>query len=211
MKYDITFNKKQIRSFKLSSVFVLFAALTFAASLFSCESTSQEVQKENTTFVNTKYIGNNLYTTMLFSKITSVTASDINGNRKFDISLDDSFYNPETSLLEITLPQDILKNRSNYIFKITGVPLFPAEFILTDAVYSYRKPGIFVNGKKAVEGKDYSLNTKTNHLKFNIPLDADKDSYFLIWFSQGGTNVMSNNDEKFKADYDKLVHAWIGY
>lgn len=196
----------------LKTVLITIAALTSLAAsslLFSCNSTNQESPQENTTTVNTKiFKDGNLYTTTVFEKITSLKACHLKTGERFDISLDSISYNPSTTKLSFTMPKDIPYKKTDLVFMIIGVPVFPAELILNDAVYKRAMPGVFVNGKKAVEGKDYTLDVKTNHLKFLIPVDADKDSYSIIWLHAGGVNNLSNLTSKYEKEYSQLEKDW---
>lgn len=194
------------------STFIFISTLALVATFTSCETTEAEPvagTKEETTFINTKVNADSkLYTTIVFSKINSVTATNIYNSKKQEISAEDCKYNSATS--ELKIPSTAVSGRADdYIFHIVGVPLFPAEFILANGIYSKTKPAIFINGKIAEEGKDYNFNPKTNHLAFVIPLDADKDSYYFIWTTPYGRNSLSNNTDKFASQYNLLERQWI--
>ncbi len=194
------------------STFIFISALALVATFTSCETTEAEPVaevKEETTFINTKVNADSkLYTTIVFSKINSVTATNIYNSKKQEISAEDCKYNTASS--ELKSPSRAVSGRADdYIFHIVGVPLFPAEFILANGIYSKTKPAIFINGKIAEEGKDYNFNPKTNHLAFIIPLDADKDSYYFIWTTPYGRSSLSNNTDKFASQYNLLERQWI--
>lgn len=200
-------NHKSFSS-KLISTFIIIAAAILTATFTSCESTSQE-SKSNTTYVNTKAsFDGKLYSIMVFEKLTSVQARILNKNTVYEIPLKDCKYNSETTVLDITLPDNIPYKKSELIFSITGVAKFPAEFILANGQKSKLKPGIFLNGKLAKENVDYTFDTKTAHLVFISKVDADKDSYEINWITPYGTNAMSNKTEKLANEYKLLRNEW---
>lgn len=192
--------------------FILIATIAILTIAFtSCESSKQEskVQKA-TTFVNTKALPDGkIYSIMIFSELTSVQATYMKASKRFDIPVSNIKYNPETTLLQINLPSEIKYKPTELVYTITGVPLFPGEFILCDAVYNKINPGIFINGQLAVAGKDYTIDKKTNHLTFITPVDSDKDSYEILWLTRNGSNAMSNNIEPYAAQYRRLENAWF--
>ncbi|MGN0740313.1 MAG: hypothetical protein ACI4LX_09115 [Treponema sp.] len=202
----------------MKKIFKAIKRLAFAAAVFSagvllasCNSTKQEqTQTKNTTFVNTKVSdGNMLYSVMIFSELTEVKASYLKKSEHFEIPLSSCVYESDTTNLTIKLPKEIPYKASDLVFTITGVPLFPAEFILCNAVYKNAAPGVFINGKKAVLNTDYTLDTKTNHLKFITPIDSDKDSYEIMWKTSSGTNSMSNNTSQYQKEYRQLEMQWL--
>lgn len=205
--------KKNFKAIKAFKTLAFVAAVFSAGILFaSCNSTKQEQpqSKKNTTFVNTKVSdGNRLYSVMVFSELTEVQASYLKKSEHFKIPLSACIYESDTTLLTVKLPKEIPYKASELVFTITGVPLFPAEFILCNAVYKNTKPGVFINGKKAVLNTDYTLDTKTNHLKFITPVDSDKDSYEIIWQTSSGTNSMSNNTSLYQKEYRQLEKQWF--
>ena len=170
------------------STFIFISALALVATLTSCETTEAEPVaevKEETTFINTKVNADSkLYTTIVFSKINSVTATNIYNSKKQEIPAEDCKYNTATS--ELKIPSTAVSGRADdYIFHIVGVPLFPAEFILANGIYSKTKPAIFINGKIA------------------------EDSYYFIWTTPYGRNSLSNNTDKFASQYNLLERQWI--
>lgn len=187
---------------------IIAAAMGFA----SCESTDQEIKSgKNTTFVVTKPdpADGKIYSVMVFNEITEITATYMRTNEKYEIPVENCTYDSTTTSIIINKPRDIPHQVKDLVFTITGVPAFPAEFILHNGIYKNVDPGVFINGTKAVLGTDYTFNKKTHHLAFITPVDSDKDSYEIIWLNPNGTSAMSNNLEKYQAQFKKLESQWF--
>ncbi len=175
----------------------------------ACGSTKQEVPENNTTFVVTKPdTDGKVYSIMVFKELTEITATYMRTNDQFDIPVSSCTYDNETTSIIVNKPKNIPYAVKDMAFTITGVPAFPAEFILHGGVYVRTNPGVFINGKLAVLGTDYTFDKKTHHLKFITPVDSDKDSYEIIWLTKNGTSAMSNNMGPYAAQYKKLESAW---
>ena len=187
---------------------IFFLAAALAVGICSCESSKQEASK-NTTFVVTKADSKGgIYSVLVFEELTQVSATYMKTNDKYDFPVSNCSYTRGTSQVSIKGIEKLPLKISNYVFTIMGVPAFPAEFILHDGIYKRVQPGVFINGKKAVPGTDYTFDQKTNHLTFITPVDSDKDSYDIIWLTSNGTSAMSNNIEKYQSQYKKLESAW---
>ena len=175
----------------------------------ACESTKQEASGKNTTFVVTKPDPDGkVYSIMVFKELTEIKATYMRTNDQFDISVSSCTYDSETTSIIVNKPKNIPYAVKDMAFTITGVPAFPAEFILHGGVYVRTNPGVFINGKLAVLGTDYTFDKKTHHLKFITPVDSDKDSYEIMWLTKNGTSAMSNNIGPYAAQYKKLESAW---
>ena len=203
--------KKNFKAIKAFKTLAFVAAVFSAGILFaSCNSTKQEQpqSKKNTTFVNTKVSdGNRLYSVMVFSELTEVQASYLKKSEHFKIPLSACIYESDTTLLTVKLPKEIPYKASELVFTITGVPLFPAEFILCNAVYKNTKPGVFINGKKAVLNTVIGMGTV--FIVLITPVDSDKDSYEIIWQTSSGTNSMSNNTSLYQKEYRQFEKQWF--
>ena len=190
--------------------FFLISLIAVALVGFSsCGSTKQEVSGKNTTFVVTKPdTDGKVYSIMVFKELTEIKATYMRTNDQFDIPVSSCTYDSETTSIIVNKPKNIPYAVKDMAFTITGVPAFPAEFILHGGVYVRTNPGVFINGKLAVLGTDYTFDKKTHHLKFITPVDSDKDSYEIMWLTKNGTSAMSNNIGPYAAQYKKLESAW---
>ena len=192
-----------------SKIFLFTLMLLLVLGVCSCESTKQEASGKNTTFVVTKPDPDGkVYSIMVFKELTEIKATYMRTNDQFDISVSSCTYDSETTSIIVNKPKNIPYAVKDMAFTITGVPAFPAEFILHGGVYVRTNPGVFINGKLAVLGTDYTFDKKTHHLKFITPVDSDKDSYEIMWLTKNGTSAMSNNIEPYAAQYKKLESAW---
>lgn len=198
------------RGFMRKNYFVLFSlAVALVLSVCSCGSTKQESAQDNTTYVVTKPdTDGKVYSVMVFKKLTEVKATYMRTNDQYDIPLSACTYDTETTSIVVNKPKNIPYAVKDMAFTITGIPAFPAEFILHGGVYKRTAPGVFINGKKAVLGTDYTFDQSTNHLKFITPVDSDKDSYEIMWLTKTGTSAMSNNLAAYQSQYKKLESAW---
>lgn len=191
------------------NIFLSFLAVTLLFA--SCGSTKHESKrKEKTTFVNTKtdITDGKIYSVLVFNELTEVSATFMKNNEKFDIPLSSCTYDRETTSLIVNKPKSIPYGTKDLVFTITGVPAYPAEFILHGGIYVRTMPGVFINGKKAVVGTDYTFDKKTHHLKFLAPVDSDKDSYEIIWLTKNGTSAMSNKTEPYASQFKKMEGEW---
>lgn len=196
-------SKKTFSRLFTLSVFALSAGILF----FSCNSTKQETEtaKDNTTFVNSEVTPDNkLFSSMIFSQLTGVKATNLKTHERFDIPLENCIYNKDTTQLTVKLPREIPYKMEELVFTITGVPLFPAEFILYDALYKNPEPLIFFDGKKAVLNTDYTIDKETNRLTFIAPVDADKSSYKIMWATPNRTISINNNVSRYEKEYKEL-------
>lgn len=192
---------------KINYIFLTIISATLMV-FTACESTKQEASGKNTTFVVTKPdTDGKVYSIMVFKELTEIKATYMRTNDQFDIPVSSCTYDSETTSIIVNKPKNIPYAVKDMAFTITGVPAFPAEFILHGGVY-VRNPGVFINGKLAVLGTDYTFDKKTHHLKFITPVDSDKDSYEIMWLTKNGTSAMSNNIEPYAAQYKKLESAW---
>lgn len=193
---------------KINYIFLTIISATLMV-FTACESTKQEASGKNTTFVVTKPDPDGkVYSIMVFKELTEIKATYMRTNDQFDISVSSCTYDSETTSIIVNKPKNIPYAVKDMAFTITGVPAFPAEFILHGGVYVRTNPGVFINGKLAVLGTDYTFDKKTHHLKFITPVDSDKDSYEIMWLTKNGTSAMSNNIEPYAAQYKKLESAW---
>lgn len=193
---------------KINYIFLTIISATLMV-FTACESTKQEASGKNTTFVVTKPdTDGKVYSIMVFKELTEIKATYMRTNDQFDISVSSCTYDSETTSIIVNKPKNIPYAVKDMAFTITGVPAFPAEFILHGGVYVRTNPGVFINGKLAVLGTDYTFDKKTHHLKFITPVDSDKDSYEIMWLTKNGTSAMSNNIEPYAAQYKKLESAW---
>lgn len=193
---------------KINYIFLTIISATLMV-FTACGSTKQEASGKNTTFVVTKPdTDGKVYSIMVFKELTEIKATYMRTNDQFDISVSSCTYDSETTSIIVNKPKNIPYAVKDMAFTITGVPAFPAEFILHGGVYVRTNPGVFINGKLAVLGTDYTFDKKTHHLKFITPVDSDKDSYEIMWLTKNGTSAMSNNIEPYAAQYKKLESAW---
>lgn len=193
---------------KINYIFLTIISATLMV-FTACGSTKQEASGKNTTFVVTKPDPDGkVYSIMVFKELTEIKATYMRTNDQFDISVSSCTYDSETTSIIVNKPKNIPYAVKDMAFTITGVPAFPAEFILHGGVYVRTNPGVFINGKLAVLGTDYTFDKKTHHLKFITPVDSDKDSYEIMWLTKNGTSAMSNNIGPYAAQYKKLESAW---
>lgn len=193
---------------KINYIFLTIISATLMV-FTACGSTKQEASGKNTTFVVTKPdTDGKVYSIMVFKELTEIKATYMRTNDQFDISVSSCTYDSETTSIIVNKPKNIPYAVKDMAFTITGVPAFPAEFILHGGVYVRTNPGVFINGKLAVLGTDYTFDKKTHHLKFITPVDSDKDSYEIMWLTKNGTSAMSNNIGPYAAQYKKLESAW---
>lgn len=193
---------------KINYIFLTIISATLMV-FTACGSTKQEASGKNTTFVITKPDPDGkVYSIMVFKELTEIKATYMRTNDQFDISVSSCTYDSETTSIIVNKPKNIPYAVKDMAFTITGVPAFPAEFILHGGVYVRTNPGVFINGKLAVLGTDYTFDKKTHHLKFITPVDSDKDSYEIMWLTKNGTSAMSNNIGPYAAQYKKLESAW---
>lgn len=193
----------------LKAVLLSSLVLLLSLSISGCGSTNQEPKGKNTTFVTTKASANGkVYSVMVFKEITEITATYMRSNSQFQIPVEKCTYDKETTSIIINMPKEVPYGVKDLVFTVTGIPAFPAEFILCDGIYKRAKPGVFINGKKAVLDTDYTFDQKTNHLAFITPIDSDKDSYEIMWLTTSGTNAMSNNLGKYESQYRVLEREW---
>lgn len=193
---------------KINYIFLTIISATLMV-FTACKSTKQEASGKNTTFVVTKPdTDGKVYSIMVFKELTEIKATYMRTNDQFDISVSSCTYDSETTSIIVNKPKNIPYAVKDMAFTITGVPAFPAEFILHGGVYVRTNPGVFINGKLAVLGTDYTFDKKTHHLKFITPVDSDKDSYEIMWLTKNGTSAMSNNIEPYAAQYKKLESVW---
>ena len=193
---------------KINYIFLTIISATLMV-FTACGSTKQEASGKNTTFVVTKPDPDGkVYSIMVFKELTEIKATYMRTNDQFDISVSSCTYDNETTSIIVNKPKNIPYAVKDMAFTITGVPAFPAEFILHGGVYVRTNPGVFINGKLAVLGTDYTFDKKTHHLKFITPVDSDKDSYEIMWLTKNGTSAMSNNIGPYAAQYKKLESAW---
>nr|WP_318706199.1 hypothetical protein [uncultured Treponema sp.] len=193
---------------KINYIFLTIISATLMV-FTACGSTKQEASGKNTTFVVTKPdTDGKVYSIMVFKELTEIKATYMRTNDQFDIPVSSCTYDSETTSIIVNKPKNIPYAVKDMAFTITGVPAFPAEFILHGGVYVRTNPGVFINGKLAVLGTDYTFDKKTHHLKFITPVDSDKDSYEIMWLTKNGTSAMSNNIGPYAAQYKKLESAW---
>lgn len=193
---------------KINYIFLTIISATLMV-FTACESTKQEASGKNTTFVVTKPdTDGKVYSIMVFKELTEIKATYMRTNDQFDIPVSSCTYDSETTSIIVNKPKNIPYAVKDMAFTITGVPAFPAEFILHGGVYVRTNPGVFINGKLAVLGTDYTFDKKTHHLKFITPVDSDKDSYEIMWLTKNGTSAMSNNIGPYAAQYKKLESVW---
>ena len=193
---------------KINYIFLTIISATLMV-FTACKSTKQEASGKNTTFVVTKPDPDGkVYSIMVFKELTEIKATYMRTNDQFDIPVSSCTYDSETTSIIVNKPKNIPYAVKDMAFTITGVPAFPAEFILHGGVYVRTNPGVFINGKLAVLGTDYTFDKKTHHLKFITPVDSDKDSYEIMWLTKNGTSAMSNNIGPYAAQYKKLESAW---
>ena len=193
---------------KINYIFLTIISATLMV-FTACKSTKQEASGKNTTFVVTKPdTDGKVYSIMVFKELTEIKATYMRTNDQFDIPVSSCTYDSETTSIIVNKPKNIPYAVKDMAFTITGVPAFPAEFILHGGVYVRTNPGVFINGKLAVLETDYTFDKKTHHLKFITPVDSDKDSYEIMWLTKNGTSAMSNNIGPYAAQYKKLESAW---
>lgn len=193
---------------KINYIFLTIISATLMV-FTACESTKQEASGKNTTFVVTKPDPDGkVYSIMVFKELTEIKATYMRTNDQFHIPVSSCTYDSETTSIIVNKPKNIPYAVKDMAFTITGVPAFPAEFILHGGVYVRTNPGVFINGKLAVLGTDYTFDKKTHHLKFITPVDSDKDSYEIMWLTKNGTSAMSNNIGPYAAQYKKLESDW---
>ncbi len=201
--------KKAAFACTLSILTAIFIASCKSAPVTDNTESTVTEQKPETTYVNTAPDRDGkIFTVCIFTDITEVTAIDIdNHENKVAIPLNKCKYNSETTELSIDIPKANMP-KGNFAFHIVGVPVFPARFILHAHDDKSGKPAVFIEGKEASEGADYTFDNKTKELAFIKEIDADKTSYLLSWRIKDGFNTIGNKTDDFKSAYDLLLGKW---
>ncbi|MCQ2611306.1 MAG: hypothetical protein MJ169_06100 [Treponema sp.] len=186
--------------------------LAFFASCQSAKKVAEPVKQESTYVVTKADDRGEIYTSCVFRKIEKIEARVVGKVEPVEISPSSAKYDSALTKLVITkLPSKFDGFKADdIVYTITGIPYYPAVFVLQNCDVKHIRPGIFVEGKLAVEGKDYTFDDKLNRLEFLIDVDADKSSYVLCWLLKNGSmNTMSNFTERYSGEYTKLKKDWI--
>ncbi len=163
-----------------------------------------------TTYINTGVSKSDgeIYTVCVFKKITGVTAINPKTRARFEIPAANYSYDGQTTKLTLTLPEGIPYARQSLAYHIVGEAEDPGVFVLKGFAKQVTAPAVFIKGKKAVEGKDYSFNAAQARITCLKPLNVDKDSYQIHYAIDNGFATFSNKTEEYAAEYKKLTEEW---
>lgn len=210
---------------------IKFLSILISAALFcsACKTTQQaepadagepqaEVSVEEspaapepvTTYINTGVSKSDgeIYTVCVFKKITGVTAINTRTRERFEIPAENYSYDGQTTRLNLTLPEGIHYARQSLAYHIVGEAEDPGVFVLKGFAKKVTAPAVFIKGKKAIEGKDYSFNAAQGRITCLKPLNVDKDSYQIHYAIDNGFATFSNKTEEYAAEYKKLTEEW---
>lgn len=202
---------------------IFVKAFIFGAALlpllFSCKSSEQVVEESKdvdspkdavVTYVNTSInkADGKLSTIMLFNSIREVTAIHPISRMRFQLEPGEYKYDMATSELKLVLPKDVPYKINELGFHIVGEAAYPGVFVLAGIDANRGEPGVFFEGKKSVEGVDYSYDKASAKITSLIPLDVDKDSFQICWATKNGEVTFSNDTQKYKEEYAKFYNDW---
>lgn len=188
--------------------FLLVFSLIFVAILLVSCGTTQEVA-ENVddsgapTFVNTVVQPDGkIFTRCVFTKITGVVTNRGTAKEK-KIDANKCEYNDTTG--EVTLPEKVRPDTSVHV---EGVYKNPPTFMLNNLDPAFKKPCVMKEGKLLKADKDYVFDESTRKIEFKVPLDPEKDSFQIVWFSTYGAQFFGNKFEEYESEYSKAL--WLG-
>jgi len=202
---------------------IFVKAFIFSAALLalfpSCKSTKQETEESAEviapaepiiTYVNTTVnkADGKISTILSFNSISEVTA--IHPISRVRYQLDPSAYKYDSSSteLKVVLPKNVPYKINDLAFHIVGEAAYPGVFVLAGINQSRGEPGVFFEGKKSVEGQDYSYDKASARITSLVPLNVDKDSFEICWATTNGEVTFSNNTQKYRDEYIKLYNEW---
>ncbi len=197
----------------------IFVGAALLALLSSCASSNQVVEEKEeaasslepvVTYVNTAVnkADGKISTVMLFNSISEVTAIHPISRMRYPLEAGDYKYIPETTEVKISLPKSVPYKANELAFHIVGQAANPGVFVLAGIDAGRGAPGVFFEGKAAVEGSDYSYEKGSSRLTSLVPLNVDKDSFEICWATRNGEVTFSNNTQKYKEAYAKLYNEW---
>lgn len=196
----------------------IISASVFLAAAVSCSSSPQATLADATpknpagvkTYVNTgvNNATGNISTILLFNEITEVVGIHPTTRQRFELSASNYNYNKNTTELKINLPASVPYKLTDLSYHIVGYAADPGIFVLSGIDPKNNKIGVFFEGKKAVEGTDYSYDKSANQLKSLVPLNVDADSFQICWATKNGFVNFSNNTQKYKDAYQKFYNEW---
>lgn len=205
---------------KCFAVSLFSAALLFAMSIFpSCKSTEQAALEEQeiavpqepiVTYVNTAVnkADGKISTILTFNSIKEVTAIHPISRVRYQLSSSDYKYDIDSTELKIVLPKNVPYKITELAFHIVGEAAFPGVFVLAGIDQKRGAPGVFFEGKKSVEGTDYSYDKSSARITSLVPLNVDKDSFEICWATTNGEVTFSNNTQKYRDNYLKFYNEW---
>ena len=199
----------------VKSIFVGAALL----ALFSSCASSKKVAEENdvvsnlepvVTYVNTAVnkADGKISTVLLFESISEVTAIHPISRMRYPLEPGDYKYIPETTEVKFVLHKSVPYKASELAFHIVGQAANPGVFVLAGIDSSRGAPGVFFEGKVAVEGSDYTYEKGSSRLTSLVPLNVDKDSFEICWATRNGEVTFSNNTQKYRDAYIKFYNDW---
>lgn len=205
---------------KCFAVSLFSAALLFVMAVFpSCKSTEQAALEEQeisvpqepiVTYVNTAVnkADGKISTILTFSSIKEVTAIHPISRVRYQLAPSDYKYDTDSTELKIALPKNVPYKITELAFHIVGEAVFPGVFVLAGIDQKRGAPGVFFEGKKSVEGTDYSYDKSSARITSLVPLNVDKDSFEICWATTNGEVTFSNNTQKYRDNYLKFYNEW---
>ncbi len=195
---------------------VFFISVLLVSLFISCKSTEvieddEELEDGKViTYVNTAVnrADGKISTVLTFKDVTEVIAIHPNSRERFNIDRKNFNYDPDTTRLNITLPGECRYKLVELTFHIVGEALNPGVFVLAGIDSSRGNPGVFIKGKLAADGKEYSYDKAAGRITSIIPLNVDKGSFEICWATKNGVVSFSNNTEKYKDEYRQLFNDW---
>ena len=162
------------------------------------------------TYVNTAVnkADGKISTVLLFESISEVTAIHPISRMRYPLEPGDYKYIPETTEVKFVLPKSVPYKASELAFHIVGQAANPGVFVLAGIDSSRGAPGVFFEGKVAVEGSDYTYEKGSSRLTSLVPLNVDKDSFEICWATRNGEVTFSNNTQKYRDAYIKFYNDW---
>lgn len=147
-----------------------------------------------------------VFSVRVFSEITEVSVYDLATHDCLAVLPAESWrYDPvttEVSLLNYTAPEDA-------VFHVEGRQIHPDTYVLAGYDGSRCVPGVFLEGKPAAEGTDYTFDPDTARLTFSKSIDMEKISYTIVWLTAYSMNGMADHTKGEEAVYDQLVADWL--
>ena len=201
-------------TFIVGSAVALFVIIAFS----SCKSTAQEAEEQEIvapqepiiTYVNTTInkADGKISTIMVFNSIKEVVAIHPISRVRYNLAPSDYKYNLASTELNVVLPKSVPYKINELAFHIVGEAAYPGVFVLAGIDQKRGEPGVFFEGKKSVEGTDYSYDKASARITSLVPLNVDKDSFEICWATTNGEVTFSNNTQKYRDAYIKFYNDW---